>query len=643
MWRAAGVFGLVLFGSFSAWATPAPSFSVRLSSGRSTYALGERIPLDLEFGGQADDDFYWSTETYDRSGRMGAETYEVTPGDGFEDPLDDYFNGGLFGIPGGGLRGTRALDGSSFRIHVDLNEWVRFTKPGRYELTVSSRRLARYSGQPSPVVSATPVQIVIVRAAEGWAEREVEQAVSALEQGSGGRGKESTQILRHLGTKGAARALVKHYAALDVQASFDLLAALVASPHRALIVEAMEARIDAGDPLPPDFIERVSYLKGLLEMPRGTGDYPTRSARHGALQKEYAARWMAASTKRGWTEAGLGAALSRLNAELGGEAASGIADLLGLHPVEAAKAFLALPSAQQSYLLEHQWPWLDRPWIRPALEALYAGWIGEPGGPAPAGDIALRRIFEVDPGTGRRLVLEEIVTGRRRIGFDALALLADETLPEIDASLRQRFERRLGEARVDYTNRATTAWLMWRYGSSGLLAFVAAALAGPIDACAVRAPLVAYLLKHEPEAGLRQLRPGPGAASAACTFTDLAPRVWDEPVEAAAIQHLAGEDIDEVADIAQILGRHGSAKVRDPLLDRMTRWAAEWRGRSRELDDRRIGIGPGPWPARIENAVTNALFDNPRVALSAEDKARIRELCVTDGCRSNVDVRASMR
>jgi hypothetical protein len=253
------------------------------------------------------------------------------------------------------------------------------------------------------------------------------------------------------------------------------------------------------------------------------------------------------------------------------------------------------------------------------------------------------RIFGVDPGTGRRLVLEEIATGRHRIGFDALALVAEETLPEIDAPLRERFEERLGEARVDYTNRATTAWLMWRYGSAGLLAFVSAALDGPIDACAVRAPLVAYLLKHEPEAGLRQLQPGPGAASAACTFTDLAPRVWDERVEAAAITRLAGQDIDEVADIARILGRHGSAKVRQPLLDRMARWEAEWRGRSRELDDRRIGTGPRPWPARIENAVTNALFDNPRVTLSAEDKVQIRGLCVTDGCRSNVDARASMR
>ena len=440
-----------------------PSLRVLLSSGKATYAMGEVIRLDLEFTGRADSDFYWSTESYDRSGRLASETYELVPGEGFDDPLDDYFRGDIFGgFIGGGLRGLHSLDGSPFRIQVVLNEWVRFAKPGRYEVRVSSHRLERHSRRPAPVVSADPVVIDIVSPPKRWAEREVERASVALRGGSGGEARQGVTVLRHLGTKGAALALLAHYPAVDERTTFDLFAGLIASPHRALIVEEMESKVDAGDPLPASYVERLSYLRCLLEMPRGTGDYASRRTRYEALRKEYDARWMSGSAKRGWKEKELGAALRKLNVDLDAESALAIGDALAQNPKEAAAAFLAVPPAQQSYLLEYRWPILDRPWIRPALEALYDGWTGEPGGTKSAGD-------------------------------------------------------------------------------------------------------------------------------------------------------------------------------QEPLLERLARWEGEWRGRGGELVALRSGRGP--WPERIENALTNALFENPRLTLSPEDKARIRSLCVTEGCRSNLEAR----
>jgi hypothetical protein len=113
-----------------------------------------------------------------------------------------------------------------------------------------------------------------------------------------------------------------HYAALDERANFDLLAGLIAPPHRAHIVEEMESRVDAGDPLSASYVERLSYLRCLLEMPRGTGDYPSRRDRFEALRKEYEARWLAGGAKRGRTEDELGAALRKLNVDLDAESAS---------------------------------------------------------------------------------------------------------------------------------------------------------------------------------------------------------------------------------------------------------------------------------------------------------------------------------
>ena len=45
----------------------------------------------------------------------------------------------------------------------------------------------------------------------------------------------------------------------------------------------------------------------------------------------------------------------------------------------------------------------------------------------------------------------------------------------------------------------------------------------------------------------------------------------------------------------------------------------------------------------LENALTNALFENPRLTLSADEVTRIRGLCVTGSCRSNVEVLVGQR
>src|SRR5689334_19003156 len=62
------------------------SVTVRLTANKTAFRIGEEIPLQLEFRGTAGDDYYFSTETYDRSGRMTTERYELTPQTGFADP-----------------------------------------------------------------------------------------------------------------------------------------------------------------------------------------------------------------------------------------------------------------------------------------------------------------------------------------------------------------------------------------------------------------------------------------------------------------------------------------------------------------------------------------------------------------------------
>ena len=405
------------------------TLTVRLTAGKSTYAMGEIIPLELEFRGRAGPDLlYFST------GQMRHERYVVTPEGGADDPLREYYSS--VGVVGGGLSGWHPLDGTPFVLRVQLNEWVRFTKPGEYRLVVESTRLGRYSREPAPTLSSSPVALHIETPTPEWASAEVARAVAALEGRGPGTALEGTAILRHLGTTDAALALVRLYGAGGTRLRFDWTAGLVASPHRAEIVEAMEARVDAGEPLPAGFVRDLALLRSFLDLPGGS--YADRFERQKAAECDYARRSLEALGRGTPTTEALEAALAALEELLEPPCETSLPALLGAHPATAREAFLALPRPTQALLLGYRWSGIAGPWIQPALEAVYDRWRGDSRFPG-VGDAALRRLAEMDPARGRSLAIDEIRTGARGLAPETLTSLLGESVPDLDEALRQRY------------------------------------------------------------------------------------------------------------------------------------------------------------------------------------------------------------
>jgi hypothetical protein len=125
----------------------------RFPGGKTSYRIGEPIPLELEFRGIGGPDVYFSTES---CGRASPETYVVMPSGGFVDPQAE-----ASGVVGSCPGSTHALNGSPFILRVFLNDWFRFTAPGRYQLVVSSRRLRSAAGTPVPTLTASRLQFTI--------------------------------------------------------------------------------------------------------------------------------------------------------------------------------------------------------------------------------------------------------------------------------------------------------------------------------------------------------------------------------------------------------------------------------------------------------------------------------------------------
>ena len=220
----------------------AASVVVHLPAGTSTYRVGEEIPLDLEFRGTADKDYYFGIGGCSLLGRvLSSEKVTVTPSDGIDVPPAVSTCGGS----GYSCAGSwHPLDGTPLVIRESLNAAVRFTRPGTYRVVVSSTRLQRYSSQSAPVLTSAPVDLTIVPLDQPWTAAEVKTASDLVDQGTEDDVTHGVALLRYLGTDEAATALVARYEAI-ARAGGDIHGALLSWPHRAFIVAQMpEARVD---------------------------------------------------------------------------------------------------------------------------------------------------------------------------------------------------------------------------------------------------------------------------------------------------------------------------------------------------------------------------------------------------------------
>jgi hypothetical protein len=123
-------------------------FKVSLVNNQREFHIGETIPLQLSFSSAVKKQYQINVAQYDRSGRMDYEQFIVSPAKGAVDPLPDH-TGSM-----GGLTSYTFLSTEPWSIKLNLNEWVRFTQPGDYRLTVVSNRItvrdpsSSYGGSP---------------------------------------------------------------------------------------------------------------------------------------------------------------------------------------------------------------------------------------------------------------------------------------------------------------------------------------------------------------------------------------------------------------------------------------------------------------------------------------------------------------
>src|SRR6266404_5400364 len=163
------IIALSLAGGVSAQST---GVNFEISLPKTTFLLGEAIPVRLVFTSGVPNRFVAEGQTQDRIGRLNwADEYIVEPAEFVADPLKGlpYAKGGMGGIAGP----PAVLSHKPSVVERTLNEYVRFQRPGVYRLHVLTRRVRRVveqpgSGQPSLELVSNVVPFEVLPAPEEW-------------------------------------------------------------------------------------------------------------------------------------------------------------------------------------------------------------------------------------------------------------------------------------------------------------------------------------------------------------------------------------------------------------------------------------------------------------------------------------------
>ena len=603
--------------------------SFQISATKSDFYSGELIPLQLSFTSTQPKSFLADTRLQDRIGRMnGVEEFLVDPAALTEDPLHGLpgEGGGMGGLSGGPCM----LAEKPFSFERVLNEWVHFRKPGKYRIAILSRRVSRVDPTKSEYYLQTHpggerVELVsniltldIVPAPAAWVKQQIAGAVRVLEapadptQETQQRRLYAGRTLRFLESPEAAFALVRHLGSGEDVDAWALHMGVLGSPYRKQLVPVMEARLIA-----PDQSIWNRYLDTLVRLSELTGAARTRN--------EYAARLIASLPSKDPE-----ARVISMNTLLDSD--RGEADSAWWVPEVAASIvadFRSLPSNMQTNLLLSRWHIIGGPAMLPILREMSAN----PVEPQAARDTAVRRIYELAPEEGRRIILSQLTQPNSYLSLSTLELLPDRSLPELNGALASGLEA------GHYSGR-----LILRYATGDIVQRVERAYLKrneeldrqKLPHCGE--PLIYYFLKYDPAFGEKELRKemNQPAGPPVCydigfQFQSLDRNAYSPALERLAIELLGSPIVAVKRGAAELLGKYGSIAAEKPLWDTLEYFRSWWTGHEEVLDeaDGREGI-------QFERALRIALAQADAWTLQEDGLNRLLSLCSSKWCKQEV-------
>lgn len=635
--------------------------SFEISAAKSEFYSGELIPLQLSFTSTDPKAFLADTRLQDRVGRLnGMEEFLVDLATFAEDPLRGLpgESGGMGGLSGGPV----LLSAKPFSLERLLNEWVRFRKPGKYRIAILSRRVTQVTdparseyflrthqrGNPIELVSNI-LTLNITPAPTAWVREQISQAVKVLDspvdpnQEAWQRRLWAGCTLRFLDSPEAAAELARHLGSGEGVDSWSLHMGVLGSPYRKQLLPLIEARLVAPDqPVWDRYLDTLARLSALVASSGPMDSFPKDEALQNAWRAESRRREEARLGKRKEYTARLIASLPAKQPEAravsmntlldSGRNGGGDTPWLPALTASLIADFRNLPSRMQSNLLESRWREIKSTAMLPILREIYAH-PAEARVDPPLQDTAVRRIYELAPDEGRRIILSQIAKPDTYLSLTTLKMLPDRSLPELNDVLAARLEA--GQS---------PDMLILRYATGAIVQRVEKAYVRrneqldrqKLPHCA--GPLVYYFLQHDPAYGERELRNDmeKPAAFPACydigfQFLALDRNAYSPALERLAIDFLASPKVPVKRGAAEVLGKYGSPAAQKPLWDTLEYFRSWWKGREEQLEE-----ANGQEGLQFERALRIALAQADSWILQQNGLNRLLDLCSSKWCTQEV-------
>ena len=399
-----------------------PTLEVHTATGQTTFHIGERIALKLTFTSPNDTQYKMYQDGFERVAPTSSESFDVSPAAGWVDPLATYYayygydpdTGIIFAVP---FLASKPVEGS-----LDLNQWVRFDKPGVYTVRVKSGRVrdAVYRGHERPRLQSNAIRLRIIPATPEWQSATLARGDAA--------------DLRYLATPAAIEKMTAQLREVSHGNASRMGLSGLPDSMRGLAVASMKRRLDEPDyPINAFFVDTMVVL-GLSP----TSDMDNlrkqeRTLRANVLQmildvapnKELAAR---ASTVQ--------MLMQTQNVEAFG-AKSQMAALL-------VDTFPAMDSAGQVAVLRAHWDVLRSPDILPELRKLATQPAKNDVYAAPTLSMALKsaalqRWYEIDPAGAKSEIFAQIGSADPALSAQGVGFLPMDSLPQFEGTWADAF------------------------------------------------------------------------------------------------------------------------------------------------------------------------------------------------------------
>jgi hypothetical protein len=621
-----------------------------------SYHIGEPIEFEVLYSSESQKKYQgsWTTPRPE----LQAVTLQISPAEGV---VDLRVLRQSMGFAGSILSSIGYLGSEPYKQKLEITDWYRFQKPGRYALTVTSNSVWRVKsadegGSKEPVtLSSNIAEFEILPADPSWESQEISDASHDLDAASDdNRRSRAVRRLALLDTPSAVRNLVEQYlSSSDGNNSYEVYRALAESSQIDLIVPMIEAALSNPTLNPPsqatELIAELRVRQQLDMLPaypadrEAQKDWEGQSEKRRQLHNAYLAQANAAllaslgrrsGTERTQTIYALWDSAERESAAM--PLSSEMLDQLRYELVNSAEF---LSSGQKMQFVSLAWNHMPHDQLLPIIRDLASA--------EQETDFAYRHAaFELWcqgwPADCNSAILSAALKPGKHIDRNVVLLLKESEHPELDKSLEQQLKT--ASVLQDSLESQRIAALVLRVGSRNLRKAVDVFLdqfaVKPSYACEIYGYLVGYLFRFAPDdAGKRvttELR-GTDDPCGSQLFRVLNMSRYSDELIPVAIQAINSPNVLAAGSAALFLAERGPSSSREIVWRRLDVFWRVWRNRAAELRVTTDGDDVRAHNANFEQQLVSALAHANHWKLSQTDRDHLRDSCITEQCREVAD------